>query len=182
MGLFGFLGKAVKGVAKGLGSVAKVGIGVAKFGLTSGLLPIPGGGLAGKLAGTLLQKKTPMGSTAAKITLRSPILMRGQSPLRYQKATTTTYGGTRPPAPVLRASPVMPGGAVATPSGIASRMSAPPWAYAGAATAGPRKKRRRSKARTSRSSRKKRRSSGRKLKFGSPAWRKKYLKKRRRAA
>ena len=178
VGLFGFLGKAVKGVAKGIGGVAKIGVGLAR----SGLVPIPGLSLAGKLAGTLLQHKAPMASTITKVALRSPILMRGASPLRYQKATTTTYGGTRPPAPVLRASPVLPGGAYATPSGIASRSSTPPWAYAGSSSGVKRRatKRRKAKARKARTD--KRRT--RRLKFGSAAWRKKYLgkKRRRRAA
>lgn len=167
MGLFSFIGKAVKGVAK-------IATGALKIGGALGILP--GGGLIGKVAGTLLGAKQPMSTTALKFAVRSPQVMRGNATQAGAGAWTTPTFGYRPPPSVLRLSPVMPGGAVATPSGIAPRSASPPAAYTGGYGRTKPKKRRKSTAK------KRRRSSGRKLKFGSPAWRKKYMKRRRRAA
>jgi len=74
----------------------------------------------------------------------------------------------------MAASPVMPGGAVSTPSGMAPPMVVPPSDYGGRRTVGGVVRRRRKKATTTTRRRK------RKLKFGSPAWRKKYQRKRKR--
>lgn len=182
MGLFGFIGKAVKGVAKGIGKVAKVGVGVAKFGLTSGLLPIPGGGLVGKVAGTLLQAKRPMSTTAQKFPIPISVL-RAKTP-----STTMRAGGRILSASVPRLqqmSPVLPGGAIATRSGpVAATGAAPPLNFSGSA---PVKRKRKKRSSSRRRSSAKRRGGKRKLKFGSPAWRKKYLghgrkRRKRRAA
>lgn len=177
MGLFGFLGKAVKGIGKAVGTVAKVGVGVAKFGLTSGLLPIPGGGLAGRLAGTLLNAKRPMSTTAQKFPLPVNVL-RGKTPTLMRAAG----GVLTSSVPRLQsASPVLPGGAIATRGGPVPQSGAtPPLSYAGGGSSIT--KRRRRKSSRARSG-KKRSGRKRRLKFGSPAWRKKYLghgKKRRR--
>jgi hypothetical protein len=167
VGLFSFVGKAIKGVGKLVGTAAKI---------AGGLGIIPGGGLIGKAANILLASKNPMSTTGTKLQLRSPTFMRGNvTQGGYGGAARQTFG-VRPPAAILRASPVMPGGAFATPSGMAPRSAAPPAAYSGAGGA-PKKRRKK----TTRSTTKRRtRSKGRKLKFGSPAWRKKYLGKRRR--
>lgn len=114
-----------------------------------GLSVIPGvGGVAGKLLGTGVGR---FASKAVKV---------GQST-----------------AQVLKASPVMPGGAVASPGGMRPAMANPPARYGSGG--GPRKRRLSSIV-----GRKRKRAGakrGRKLKFGSPAWRAKYLKKRRRS-
>lgn len=182
MGLFGFLGKAVKGIGKAVGGAVKLGVGVAKFGLTSGLLPIPGGGLAGRIAGTLLQAKRPMSTTAQKFPL--PInVMRGKSGPTLSRAAGAIL--TRMSTPrVQSASPVLPGGAIATRSGPVPQQAIPPLTYSGGG--GGTSKRRRKSSSRKRTSRKRGRGR-RKLKFGSPAWRKKYLghgrkRRRRRAA
>lgn len=80
-------------------------------------------------------------------------------------------------AQVLKASPVMPGGAVSTPGGMAPPMATPPAQFGGGRLSGVVKRRRATKKKRAASSTRRR---GRKLKFGSPAWRAKYLKKRRR--
>ena len=167
MGLFGSIGKLFGGVVK---TALKVAPSV-----------IPGGSVVKSLAGTalgLLHHKTPMSSTPIKIQMagRAPIpILRGQSPPLYRAPTSS-------PA-VLRASPVMPGGGIATSQGImAPGGGLPPASFGGSRSgSGSRKRKRRSKA-SSRSSRARggssRKKSGRKLKFGSPAWRKKYMKRR----
>jgi hypothetical protein len=166
VGLFGSIGKLFGGVVK---TALKVAPSV-----------IPGGSVVKSLAGTalgLLHHKTPMSSTPIKIQMagRAPIpILRGQSPM-YRSTTTS-------PA-VLRASPVMPGGGIATSQGImAPGGGLPPASYGGKRTASGGRKRKRRSASSSRSSRarggSKRRKTGRKLKFGSPAWRKKYMKRR----
>lgn len=181
MGLFGFIGKAVKGIGKAVGSVAKVGLGVAKFGLTSGLLPIPGGGLAGKIAGSLLAAKRPMSSPKmAGQTFATPIL-RGKNVSPVLRKAGQILTST---ARLQQMSPVLPGGAIATIRGPIVASGTPPLNFSGGGSS-PRKRRKKSTSRK-RSSRK-RTGRKRKLKFGSPAWRRKYLghgrrKKRRRAA
>jgi hypothetical protein len=163
VGFFSFIGKA-------LGTVAKVASSV-----------IPGGGIVKQvagLAGHLLQHKAPMSATPQKIhiahTLGSPTL-RAQP--RYIPRTVSMS------PPVLRASPVMPGGSFATPQGImAPGGGLPPATYGGSRASGGGRKRKRRSASSRRSSHarsgKRRKSGGRKLKFGSPAWRKKYMKRR----
>lgn len=164
MGLFSFVGKALKGISK-----------VAGF--------IPGiGGTVSKITGTvgnLLDHKAPMSTTTAKLSAISRygggagaqgvVYMRGNAP---QGAA----GALNQPQ-VLRASPVLPGGAVATASGPMGKASSPPRTYGGKRTSS---KRRKSTTRTKRKGgTTKRRKGTRKLKFGSAAYRKKYLKHRR---
>lgn len=163
MGFFSFIGKAVKAVA----SVAKV---VAPLAL-GGPLGAIGGKLAGGLLGSVLHSKSPMSSTPLKIN----ILGSGRSiPILRAKA-----GGLQSTPRIAAASPVMPGGSIATSQGImASGGGVPPSSYGGRATGGGRKRKRRSTAsrRSSRArSSPKRRKGSRKLKFGSAAYRKKYL-------
>lgn len=179
LGLFGFIGKAVKGIGKVVGGAAKI---------AGGLGLIPGGGLIGRLAGTLLAAKAPMSSP--KTIGQSIPVLRGKSPILRiagQVLTRTAQAG-RPVVSTPRLqqmSPVLPGGAIATRSGpVASSGATPPMSYSGSVSP----TRRRKKRSTSRArSGKKRRRGGKRLKFGSPAWRKKYLghgrkKRRRRAA
>lgn len=103
---------------------------------------------------------------------------------KLEKLLQTQPGASGPmpsTADVLSSSPTMPGGGWATPDGVqppSSRL--PPLWFGGNGPAGGTRKRKASKKRkasSKRSSAKK--AGGRKLKFGSPAWRKKYLKKRR---
>jgi hypothetical protein len=166
VGLFGSIGKF-------LGGVAKVAVKVAPS-------VIPGGSVVKNLAGTalnLLHHKTPMSSTPMKIQManRMPIpILRAQTPAARAAISS--------PA-VLRASPVMPGGSVATSQGImAPGGGLPPATYGGSRQGSSGRKRKRRSPSSSRSSRarggKSQRSKGRKLKFGSPAWRKKYMKRR----
>jgi len=171
VGLFSFVGKAIKGIGKVVGGAVKIAAGAAKLGL------IPGGGLLGSVAGRLLASKQPMSSTAVKLAMRSPQIMRGNATQAGHSSAYNSPYGYRPPPAVLRLSPVMPGGAVATPSGIAPRSSAPPGTFSGGYGGAKKKRTKKRKATT-----KRRTTRGRKLKFGSPAWRKKYMKKRRRAA
>jgi len=113
---------------------------------------VPGvGGLAGKLL------TSGVGRTAVK--------------------GVAAFKGGRSVMRQLAASPVMPGGAVSTPSGMAPPMVVPPSDYGGRRTlSGVVGRRRKRKATTTTKRRK------RKLKFGSPAWRKKYQRKRKRRA
>lgn len=182
MGLFGFIGKAVKGIGKVVGGAVKVGLGAASLASKFGL-PIPGGGLVGKLAGTLLAAKRPMSSPKLLSSTTAPTLMRAKSVM----SPTLLRPGTRAVSTtrLQQLSPVLPGGAIATRSGPIAATGAPPISYSGSSSSSPKKKRRKSSR--SRSTRK-RTARKRRLKFGSPAWRKKYLghgrrkKKRRRAA
>lgn len=184
MGLFGSI---FKGVGKVFGGVAKVGIGALK----SGLVPLPLGGTAGRLLGGLIHAKAPGGHTQLKLRIATPSILRGKS--NTMRVSVSTPHGTRtlPTAVALRKSPVMPGGSVSTRSGIVNRPSS-----GGPSTGGTgrKRKRRRHYSDSVRSGysgrRRKSGSSGRrrrKLKFGSPAWRKKYLghgrkRRKRRAA
>lgn len=171
MGLFSFLGKAVKAVA----------------GTALGFLP--GGGVvkqAAGIVGHLLHAKQPMASTGLKHTVATAYTvptLRAQPRLPpmsvFKKPMSPGYA---PPPAILRASPVMPGGSIATSAGImAPGGGVPPATFGGKSSGGRKRKRRSSSARKSSRARsgKKRRSGGRKLKFGSPAWRKKYMRKRR---
>lgn len=177
MGLFGSIGRAIGGVVKG---VAKVGT----FALKSGLVPLPFGGTAGRLVSGLLHAKAPGGHTTLKLRIPVPTLRAKSTSMRPIVA-----GNLRmPTATQLRRSPVMPGGAVATRSGVANRPAVAPLSLGGQSSgAGGTRKRRKRRGTSTRY--KSRRSSGakrtrrRKLKFGSAAWRKKYLghgRKRRR--
>ena len=172
MGLFSFLGKAVKGIGKVVGGVAKLGVGVGLGALKSGLLPVPFGGKVGAIASALINSKRPMGTPSVKIGLGRGMGtpgIRGQPTGGY--ARPVGYAG---PA-VLRLSPVLPGGAVATRSGVAPRSSATPPASFGGSGGTPKRKRRSTSSGRKRSTKRRRTTRGRKLKFGSPAWRKKYL-------
>jgi len=163
VGFFSFIGHA-------LGSVAKLATSV-----------IPGGSVVKSIAGIaghLLQHKGPMSTTPQKISIAS---VHGSNILR---ARPSWIPHTVPMTPqVLRQSPVMPGGAWSSPAGImAPGGGLPPVSYGSSrASTGRRKKKRRSSS-SRKSSRartgSKRRGGGRKLKFGSPAWRKKYMKRR----
>jgi hypothetical protein len=177
VGLFSFVGKAIKGVAKIAGGALKVG---GALGL------IPGGGLAGKALGLLSHKGS--GTTNAKYSAAAaggPLAIRGKvlgGPWSNIRASPLygTPGISRPIMPVraLQMSPVMPGGGVATSAGImAPGGGVPPAHYSGGVRATVHKRRKRSapsrKRSTARSSKK--RSGGKRLKFGSAAYRKKYL-------
>lgn len=87
-------------------------------------------------------------------------------------------------ADVLSSSPTMPGGAWATPDGVQPASSRlPPLWFGGNAPAGGKRKttKRRKAKRTGKrkaSGKAKRKRGGKKLAFGSPAWRRKYLKKK----
>lgn len=174
MGLFGFIGKAVKGIAGVVGGGLK---------LAGGLGLIPGGGLVGRLAGTLLASKRPMSSPKLMSpTLSSPQLLRAKSPAMRAAGILVSRSASTPR--LQQMSPVLPGGAIATRHGPIAATGTPPLSYSGSAS--PTRKRKRRKSSRARSGRKRARS-GRRLKFGSPAWRKKYLKggrkrRRRRAA
>lgn len=172
MGFFSFIGKAI-------GSVAKVAVGAAKIAAPlalGGPLGAVGSQLLGKVGGGLLRSvihsKAPMSSTPLKINIlgsnRSIPILRAKP------------GGALSTPRIAAASPVMPGGAIATAQGImAPGGGLPPSTYGGRRTGGKKRKRRSSSSRRSSRARSsgKRRSGrkGRKLKFGSPAFRRKYL-------
>lgn len=168
MGLFSFVGKALGGIVK----------------TAVGFIPGPAGSIARAGLGLLSHKGGPGTSSSSKLH----ILGRYPPNIARGNVTQGGYGGglvlpgiagsTRrimPSPAVLRLSPVLPGGAVATKNGPAPRTSSPPTSYAGSARGTG--KRKRSRKRSSAKSSRKR--SSRKLKFGSPAWRKKYMKKSR---
>jgi hypothetical protein len=182
MGFFSFVGKALGGVAK------------AALGIGAKVLPGPLGSVA-KVAHSILSVKhgaTPKmapsgGFTPGIQTGRSragapaglPAILRGHRP---NVRPVSMSGGWGPQA--LRSSPVLPGGAIATPSGPTPPTAAPPpMSFGGrSASAGPSRRRRKSTKSSTRRAGSRKKSGGRKLKFGSPAWRKKYMKRRRRAA
>lgn len=179
MGLFGSI---FKGIGKAVGGIAKIGVGA----LRSGLIPLPLGGVAGNILGkALIHSKAPMGQSALKLQI-PPLTVRGKTLRPVVKIGSTAI----PTLTALRKSPVMPGGAVATRTGVASRPTsgASPLGVVAAAVTRKRRKRKAgaSSRRKSRNSSGRKRSGRRKLKFGSPAWRKKYLghgrKRRKRAA
>lgn len=183
MGFFSFIGKAIGGVAK------------AALGIGSKVLPGPLGSVA-KVAHSILSVKhgaTPKmapsgGFTPGIQTGRSragvyvppglPSILRGHRP---NVRPISMSGGWGPQA--LRSSPVLPGGAIATPSGPTPPTAAPPpMSFGGRASGGPQRRRRKSSKSSTRRAGSRKKNTGRKLKFGSPAWRKKYMKRRRRAA
>lgn len=162
MGLFSFVGKALKGISKVAGVIPGVGGTISK---------VTG------FAGGLLDHKKSM----SKPMMRDPRLARGN-------VTQSGYGVGYTPQ-VLRGTPILPGGAISTPGGIRPpNGKAPPLSFAGGSarrggglrgmTAAARRRRGSSSAK--RSSSRKRGTSGRRLKFGSAAWRARYMKKRRR--
>lgn len=165
-----FSGSGWKKFKKVVGGVVKVGLSV-----------IPGvGGVAGGLAGKLLNAKKLAGASA--------IIDKAKT---GGKIFNIAKGQFRSTAQVLRASPVMPGGSVATPYGPQSAPEGafPPGYYGGGLSGFVKPKRRKPRKKAKPALRKRvttrRKSTGRKLKFGSQAWRKKYLnkpKKRKRKA
>ena len=168
MGLFGSI---FKGIGKVVGGVAKIGVGALK----SGLVPLPLGGAAGNILGrALLHSKAPMAQNSLKLQI-PPLTVRGKTLRPVVKIGSTAI----PTLTALRRSPVMPGGSIATKTGVASRplTAAAPTGTTGGGTT-KRKRRRKAGASTrrkSRSSSGRKRARSRRLKFGSPAWRKKYL-------
>lgn len=149
MGFFSFLGKALKGVSKVAGFIPGVGGTISK---------VTG------IAGNLLDHKAPMASTQLKMRVFNPVILRGNDPAAGSGSLMTAQG--------MRSSPVLPGGAVATRSGPVSRKASPPRTFGGSGGSSRRKR--------ATSSRRKARKTGprrttRKLKFGSKAYRKKYL-------
>lgn len=170
MGFFSFIGKAVKSVAHVVGSVAKVAAPLA----LGGPLGAVAGKLGGSLLGSVLHSKSPMSATPLKINI-----LGSNRSIPILRAKNSTAAGVSTPR-IAAASPVMPGGSVATPQGImAPGGGLPPASYGGRATGKSKRKRRSSSSRRSsraRSSSKRKRGSGkRRLKFGSAAYRKKYL-------
>jgi hypothetical protein len=150
VGLFSFVGKALKGISKVAGFIPGVGGTISKV---------------AKLGGNLLDRKRPMASGPVQ---RNPMIARGNT-------TQGNWNGF--PASVLRQTPVMPGGAISGPSGIMpSTGAAPPMMFGRSAGKAIKRKRRKPAAARRRTSSRKR--SSRRLKFGSPAWRKKYMRRR----
>ena len=162
MGLFSFVGKALKTVGKVAGVIPGVGSLV--------------GGVTGTLV-NLLDAKKPM-SSPKMLTLSQAMAKRRAA--GYVPVIRAKTPGFFPTPRVQAASPVLPGGAIATPGGPVANNSATPAAgYAGASSAMAPVKRKRRKTAKKRKSGSRRKSGGRKLKFGSKAWRAKYLKRRR---
>jgi hypothetical protein len=168
MGLFSFIGKAIKGVAKALpvvGTVLDVAEGV--------------GSVIGHKSRTPGSVTGAKGAALAKLQQQ---ISRGKAP------TAPVYarpGGvaTAVPRQVYSQTPVMPGGAVATASGVVPAASAsPPQVFSGSrgSRSSSRRRPRRAVTRVRSPAPRKKRRAARKLKFGSPAWRKKYMKKKRR--
>lgn len=165
MGLFSFIGKAAKAVGGLIG------------GPVGGVLKLGGGLLDHKAQSPISGVKYPtissMGTQAA----------RGKPSGATPTFFPTRYGNTTQAMPtprqVLSESPVLPGGAVATRSGPTPQTSAVPPRSFGGSGRGHSGKRTKRSATHSAGTRKKR-GSGRKLKFGSPAWRAKYLGKKKR--
>jgi hypothetical protein len=171
VGFFGFLKKAAGAVFSVAKTVAPLALG--------GPLGAVAGKFGGSLLGSVLHSKSPMSTGPLKLNIlgtnRSIPVLRGKTnPYlgRTDSATSTPR--------IAAASPVMPGGSFATPQGImAPGGGLPPATYGGSRTSGPKRKRRSSSSRRSsraRSSARRRGGrKGRKLKFGSAAYRKKYL-------
>lgn len=169
MGLFSFVGKALKGVAKiGLG-VARGAASIATHGASEKVLSAVGlakGGLSGKLPSkkrllaTIGDLNSRLNSTLAEYKSSTPeVLKMGAPPTSVLSAVSTPFNTPS------RAS--MPG--AKSPVSISHR------SYS-RTTSRKRSSRRRTTTRKASSSRK------RKLKFGSPAWRAKYLGKRRKSS
>ncbi len=160
MGLFGFVGKLLGGAVKVAANLATGNpLGAIKSGL-------------GTVASILPHKGGPTSTTVAKINVL------GRLPVSIARGNGTQSTPGIMTAVQRRASPVLPGGAIATTRGpVAATSATPPTRYGGSRT-GKRKSSSRSSSR--RASSRKRSGGGRRLKFGSPAWRKKYMKKGKR--
>jgi len=146
----GFFGSIGKFFKKAARVVGKVA-GTA-LGVASALVPGPAGRIVAGVSGKLAGVKSAY--------------RRVQTVQKAYSRSRGVFGSGRPPGFLGKVSPIMPGGSIATHgSGI------PPILRG----TGKRRKRKASRKRTST-----RRRTGRKLKFGSPAWRKKYMRKGRR--
>jgi hypothetical protein len=172
MGLFSFIGKALGTVAHalpGIGQVYDVASGI-------GSLLSHKQGTAGTTTGG---KIAVLGKFPTAVSRGNPSSVLMNRVLTRRGNMTQSQAPTYVPRQVLSETPTMPGGGIATARGIVPQDSGtPPASFGGSGARGARtRKKRRSSGGSARSSRK--RSSGRKLKFGSPAWRKKYMKKRR---
>lgn len=153
MGLFSSIGKVLKGVAKVAGIIPGVGGTISKI----------AGGVGG-----LLDHKKPMGTAAGKAIA---VLKLGPNAARGN--ATQGWSQVMQNAQQMRASPVMPGGAVASSSGMAPRQANPPRSFGGSRS-GTTRKRKRTSARNTYYSRTRKKASKSRLKFGSKAWQAKY--------
>lgn len=149
-GFFSFIGKAIKKVGHVVGKVVGTAVGVASV-----VVPGPAGrivaGIGGKLAGIGNVVRSVQGNLAV---LRGGTVSTGRTPFPVQRGNMTQG---MPPGLISKLSPIMPGGAVATVGNKARVV------------------RRRKRKASRKVSGKRRRRTGRKLKFGSAAYRKKYL-------
>lgn len=158
MGLFSFVGKVLKGVSKVAGFIPGVGSTISKVTGT---------------VGNLLDHKSPLSTTSTKLRLAQlgqgagVVYMRGKA-----NNLSAMNQAALADAQVLRASPVLPGGAYATASGPMPKSNTPPRTYGGKRTAKKSYTRKKSRAKARKGGTRKR---TRKLKFGSAAYRKKYL-------
>jgi hypothetical protein len=163
VGLFSFIGKAIKGIAHAIPGVSQV------YDVASA-------------ASSLLSHKhtigTKSGPKIATIARMGTGISRGTAPgpVSWNRPTGNATQ-SMPTRKIYTDSPVMPGGAIATMTGVAPAASPTPPMQFGGSRAAPRRSAKRKKARSGGTTRK--RASGRKLKFGSPAWRAKYVKKGR---
>lgn len=123
------------------------------LGVASVVVPGPAGRVVAGISGKLAGIKSQARRVAAQ----------AETGVERYHGVMAVLRGARPPGLLSKVSPVMPGGAVASVPSLAPH-------------------RKRKASRKVYRSHRKRRGKGRKLKFGSPAWRKKYLHKRRRAA
>jgi hypothetical protein len=179
MGLFSFIGKALGTVAHAIPGVGQV-YDVAS---TVGHLLSHKSGSGGSTTGG---KIAILGKLPTAVSRGNPTTVLANRVLQ-QRGNATQSQVSRAPAPIPRQvyseTPTMPGGGIATRAGVMPPTSGtPPVSYGGSGGRVVRRKRRASGGSSSRSGRKRstaKRASGRKLKFGSPAWRKKYMHKRR---
>lgn len=161
MGLFSALGKVLKGVSKVAGFIPGVGGTISKV---TGLV------------GGVLDHKKPLSTSALKGSSAARLgIARTRGTVAYQNTANANRAALGLPvlytASALRESPVMPGGAIATSSGMAAQPNgAPPKAFSRRSS--PTRKKRSSSTRYFGS--KKKSSGKRKLKFGSKAWQAKY--------
>lgn len=149
MGLFSTLGKIVGGVVSlvpGVGSLV--------------------GGIIAK-GGQLLDAKKSMSRIAPM-----PVSRRDAS--RMIRGSSFTFPVLRSSTAILRASPVLPGGAVAGRFGPQPQSVGLPASFGGERG----QKRRHAKRSRRRATAAKRRAPRKKLRFGSAAWRKKYMRRR----
>lgn len=156
MSFLGGIGKFIGNVAKGVGKVVKTALPLVKFG--AGFIPGVGG---------VVSKVLALGAVKKGLHLEQTIKKQGSA----FRGIMPGGASIAPPAPVLRAST-----AGITPLvAVKHARTVHKVASYGRATPARRKAR---KAKPAKRAAAKRRT-GRKLKFGSPAWRKKYLKKKR---